>query len=61
MFTNNLVLSYTTLNQHFKFLAFLVFEISGGPRATPPPQKKNKQNASPSEIEENAQRVKNDI
>ena len=32
IFANNLVLLYTTLGQNFKFLAFVVFEISGGLR-----------------------------
>ena len=39
-FANNLVLFYTTLGQNFKFLAFVVFEISGLPKPPPPHKKK---------------------
>ena len=36
IFANNLVLSYITLGQNFKFVAFVVFEISGGGLEAPP-------------------------
>ena len=36
IFANNLVLSYITLGQNFKFVAFVVFEILGGGLEAPP-------------------------